>query len=134
MKRSTIAVSFVLSALLANGTIAVQAKSTSSPIEKIDTDNDGTINLNEMKASTGVLFTSLEKDADGTLDAKELSKKISKKDFKTADPDSDGTVSKDELLDYVASLFKVVDTDNDGTIDAKELKTNKGKRLINLTL
>jgi Ca2+-binding EF-hand superfamily protein len=132
MKRFAIAYSLSFAALLALNTCNVQAKSVSSPVEKIDTDNDGTIDLNEIKASAGNLFTSLEKDSDGTLDAKELRGKISKRDFKAADPDSDGTVSKDELMSYVESLLKASDTDNDGTVDDKELKSKKGQPLLRL--
>lgn len=133
MKRLVIASSLTIAMTLGLGSICAQAKASSSPVEKIDTDNDGTIDLNEIKASADGLFSTLEKDADGTLDTKELRGKVSKKDFKTADPDSDGTISKDELMSYVESLFKDVDTDHDGTIDAKELKGKKGKDLLRLT-
>jgi Ca2+-binding EF-hand superfamily protein len=132
MKRLAIASSLALSTLLASGAVSAQAKSASSSVGKIDTDNDGTVDLNEIKASVGNLFTSLEKDSDGTLDAKELRGKISKRDFKRADPDTDGTVSRDELMSYVESLFKASDTDNDGTVDDKELKSKKGQPLLRL--
>ena len=112
MKRLAIASSLALSTLLAFGAVSAQAKSASSSVGKIDTDNDGTVDLNEIKTSAGNVFTSLEKDSDGTLDAKELRGKIAKKDFKTADPDSDGTVSKDELMTYVESLFKELSVKN----------------------
>ena len=133
MKRPAIASSLSFAALLAFSTFNVQAKSVSSPVEKIDIDNDGTIDLNEIKTSAGNVFTSLEKDSDGTLDAKELRGKIVKKDFKTADPDSDGTVSKDELMTYVESLFKDSDADNDGTVDDRELKSKKSPAIIALS-
>jgi hypothetical protein len=133
MKRLVIASSLTISITLGLGSVCAQAKASSSPVEKIDTDNDGTIDLTEIKASADSVFSTLEKDADGTLDMKELRGKISKKDFKTADPDSDGSVSKDELMSYVEALFKDVDTDHEGTIDAKELKSKKGKDLLRLT-
>lgn len=133
MKRLVIVSSVTIAMVFGLGSVSAQAKSGSSPVEKIDTDNDGTIDLNEIKASVESVFATLEKDADGTLDAKELRGKISGKGLKSADPDSDGTVSKDELMSYVESLFKDVDTDNDGTIDAKELKSKKGKDLLRLT-
>lgn len=98
MKRLVIASSLTIAITLGLGSVCAQAKASSSPVEKIDTDNDGTIDLTEIKASAEGLFSTLEKDADGTLDMKELRGKITKKDFKTADPDSDGTVSKDELM------------------------------------
>ena len=80
-----------------------------------------------------ISLRSLEKDADGTVDIKEMKGRVSKKDFKTADPDNDGTLSKDEFLTMVSTLFKDADPDNDGTLDAKELASKKGKALLRVT-
>ena len=133
MKKMILASSLAISAILAHGSADAAPKAASAPIQKLDTDNDGTLDLNEIKSSVDNLFTSLEKDADGTLDARELRGKLSVKDLKAADPDSDKTLTKDELMSYVEALFKDVDADTDGTIDAKELKSKKGKTLLRLT-
>lgn len=133
MKHLTVITAIAISSILSCSTTCAIAKSSALPINKIDTDNDGTVDLNEVKGSAGALFSNLEKDADGTLDPKELKGRVSRTDMKLVDPDSDGTVSKDELMSYVESLFKDVDTDNDGTIDAKELTSKKGKALLHVT-
>lgn len=101
-----------------------------APVAALDTDNDSTVDLNEINKSSEALFTRLETDNDGTLEPKELQGRLSKKDFKTADPDNDGTLDKSEFLAVVASLFKEADPDNDGTLDEKEFKTKQGKALL----
>ena len=86
----------------------------------------------EVKKAANDLFTTLEKDGDETLDAKELKGRIDKKSLKVADPDSDKTVSRDEFQNYVEKIFKDADPDNDGTVDEKELSTKQGKSLQRL--
>lgn len=100
------------------------------PVQALDTDNDGTVDLAELKKSAEELFTKLEKDNDGTIEPKELQARLSKKEFKAADPDNDGTLSKDEFLAAVEGLFKSADPDNDGTLDEKEFKSKEGKALL----
>jgi hypothetical protein len=95
-----------------------------------DTDNDGTVDLNEISKSAEEVFGRLEKDNDGTLDRKEIGGRVSKKDFAAADPDNDGTLSKDEFLAMIAGVFKDADGDNDGTLDEKELRSKKGRGLL----
>lgn len=133
MKRLVLASTLAMSAIFAHQSACAAPKSSPSPIQKMDGDNDGTLDLNEIKATVDNLFNSLEKDTDGTLDAKELRGRLSARDLKAADPDTDKTLTKDELMSYVESLFKDVDADNDGTVDAKELKSSKGKTLLRLT-
>ena len=47
----------------------------------VDTDKDGTIDLNEAKTAAGAVFDKLDADHDGTLDKKELKGRIAKKDW-----------------------------------------------------
>src|SRR5437763_1742710 len=68
---------------------------------KFDTDNDGTLDLNEVKAAAGAAFDKLDRDSDGTLDKKELRGRINNDMMADADPDRDGTVSKDEYVGLV---------------------------------
>jgi Ca2+-binding EF-hand superfamily protein len=63
---------------------------------KYDTDNDGTLDLNDVKTAAGATFDKLDRDHDGTLDKKELGGRIGKDMMADADPDKDGTISKDE--------------------------------------
>jgi Ca2+-binding EF-hand superfamily protein len=103
-----------------------------SAIEAFDKDNDGTLDLAEVKDAASALFDKLEKDKDGTLDAKEVGRRIGKKEFKEADPDNDGTLSKDEYLALVEKLFNAADANKDGTLDAKELRSKPGRALLRL--
>ena len=72
-----------------------------SALSALDTDKDGTVDLEEAKAAAGAEFDKLDVDHDGTLDRKELKGRISNKDWAAADPDNDKTVSKDEYLNFV---------------------------------
>jgi Ca2+-binding EF-hand superfamily protein len=60
---------------------------------------------------------------------RELSGRLSAKDFAAADPDKDGTLDKDEFLTVVEARFKAANRDSDDTIDAKELASSAGKSL-----
>jgi len=101
-------------------------------VEGIDTDKDGTIDINEAKAAAGTEFDKLDKDHEGTLDKKELGRRVSKKDWPAADPDKEGTIDKNEYMALVESRFKAADADNDGTVSVKELGTPPGKSLNKL--
>jgi Ca2+-binding EF-hand superfamily protein len=97
-----------------------------------DTDNDGTVDLNEAKKAASALFDKLDTDKDGTLDFKELNGRLTQKEFTAADPDNDGTLSKDEFLGMVEERFKAADPDNDGTVSAAEFETIVGRSLSQL--
>jgi hypothetical protein len=90
------------------------------------------LDRNGAKTAAAALFDKLDVDHDGTVDAKELHGRISKKDWKTADPDSDKTICKDEYLNYVETLFKQADKDGEGTLDKNELRSASGRKLEKL--
>ncbi|MBE7203409.1 MAG: EF-hand domain-containing protein [Parafilimonas terrae] len=124
-------------AALAVSTLAVPAAmakpvSGASAVKMIDTDNDSTVDMKEVEAVASATFDRLEKDADGTLDARELKGRLSPAGVKQADPDSDGTLDKKEYLAAVGERFKLADPDGDGTLDAKELNSKAGKALLAL--
>ncbi len=98
----------------------------------LDTDADETLDLAEAKKAAGALFDKLDKDHEGTLDARELHVKLSKAEINAADPDKDKTLTKDEFLALVEKRFKAADTDNDGTLDAKELHGKAGRAVLKL--
>ena len=116
-------------ALAAHGALAMPAADV---VAKHDTDNDKTLDLNEVKTAAAAHFDRLEKDSDQTLDAKEAATAVGPGTFKAADTDHDGTLSKDEYLALVEKLFKKADVDHDGTLNADELKTKSGTRLRRL--
>jgi Ca2+-binding EF-hand superfamily protein len=98
----------------------------------LDTDHDGTVDLDEAKKAASALFDKLDRDHDGTLDKRELAGRLSAKEFAAADPDHDGTLIKDEYLAVVEQRFKAADPDRDGTLDAKELASKAGRSLLRL--
>jgi len=103
-----------------------------SAVKMFDTDNDGTLDLAEVKKAATALFAKLDPDHDGTLDMRELRGRLTAKELAAADPDHDGTLTLDEYLSVVEQRFKAADPDNDGTLDAKELRSRKGQALLRL--
>ncbi len=135
MKKTFLLGALALAGLLAAPISPALAKKgpKASPVARLDTDNDSTVDLNEIDKAAEALFGKLEKDNDGTLDKKELQGRLTKKAFASADPDNDGTLTKDEFLSAVSALFKDADPDNDGTLDEKELASKPGKELLRVT-
>ena len=109
---------------------AVAAPRATDPVKTFDTDNDGTLDLIEVKKAASAEFAKLDRDHEGTLDARELRGRLSAKDVKAADPDHDGTLAMDEYLAVVEQRFNAANADNDGTLDAKELTTPPGRALL----
>lgn len=126
-----IAAAFALPAASLSPALAKGGKGAAI-IKALDSDNDGTLDLNEVQAAATKAFEKADPDKDGTLDAKELKGRLSASELKGADPDSDGTLDAKEYASLVEALFKKADPDNDGTLDAKELKSKAGKALAKL--
>jgi Ca2+-binding EF-hand superfamily protein len=103
-----------------------------NPIRMFDTDNDGTLDLAEVKKAASDLFARLDRDHDGTLDKRELAGRLSARELAAADPDHDGTLTADEYLAVVEQRFNAANPDKDGTLDAKELNTSAGRALLRL--
>jgi Ca2+-binding EF-hand superfamily protein len=118
--------------LIASTFPAFGKSSRPSPIQLLDTDNDGTVDLAEAKKAASALFDKLDRDHDGTLDKRELAGRLTAKELAAADPDHDGTLTKDEYLAVVEQHFKAANQDSDGTLDAKELSTKAGQKLMRL--
>ena len=103
-----------------------------NPIRMFDSDNDGTLDLAEVKKAASDLFARLDRDHDGTLDKHELAGKLSARELSAADPDHDGTLTAEEYLAVVEQRFNTANPDKDGTLDAKELNTSAGRALLRL--
>ena len=121
-----------LAAATLSASLPALAASPANPIKMFDTDNDGTLDLAEVKKAASALFAKLDRDHDGTLDKRELAGRLSAKDLAAADPDHDGTLTSDEYLAVVEQRFNAADPDKDGTLDAKELNTPAGRALLRL--
>ena len=111
---------------------ASAAPKRADPVKMFDTDNDGTLDLTEVKKAASAMFAKLDPDRDGTLDARELRGRLSAKELAAADPDRDGTLTLDEYLVVVEQRFNAANPDKDGTLDAKELATPAGRALLKL--
>jgi Ca2+-binding EF-hand superfamily protein len=123
----------VVSAAFAVTNLPALAASRADPIKLFDTDNDGTLDLAEVKKAGSALFAKLDRDQDGTLDKRELAGRLSARELAAADPDHDGTLTVDEYLAVVEQRFNAADPDKDGTLDAKELNTTRaGQALLRL--
>ena len=108
------------------------AKDRANPIKMFDSDNDGTLDLAEVKKAASALFAKLDPDRDGTLDARELRGRLSARELAATDPDRDGTLTLDEYLTVVEQRFNAANPDKDGTLDAKELQSPAGRALLRL--
>jgi hypothetical protein len=108
------------------------ASRAGGPLQALDTDNDGTGDLNETKTAAAIMFDRLDRDDDGTLDRRELKRRLSARELAAVDPDHDGTVTKDEYTTVVEKRFEAANRDNDNTLDARELGSRAGKALQRL--
>ena len=132
ISRRSILLTFT-TAILSGGSVPALARSRrTNPIRMFDTDNDGTLDLAEVKKAASALFAHLDRDHDGTLDKHELAGRLRPKEFAAADPDHDGTLTADEYLAVVEQRFNAANPDKDGTLDAKELNTSAGQALLRL--
>jgi Ca2+-binding EF-hand superfamily protein len=120
-----------LAGLLLGGPV-LSAPVGKDAVKMFDTDNDGTLDLAEVKKAASALFAKLDADHEGTLDARELRGRVTPKELAAGDPDHDGTLTLDEYLAVVEQRFKAADPDKDGTLDAKELRSPAGRALLRL--
>ena len=97
---------------------------------KLDPDSDGTVSRDEAAKAAEAKFAALDTDAEGTLDANELTGIMSAKQISMIDGDKDATIDKAEYLKAVATKFKLADKDGDGTLDAAELSSEAGRALV----
>jgi Ca2+-binding EF-hand superfamily protein len=124
---------FLSGALLCAACLPAIARSRrADPVRTFDTDNDGTLDLDEVKKAASATFDKLDRDHDGTLDRRELSGRLSAHEFRAADADHDGTLTKDEYLRVVEQRFQAADRDRDRTLDGKELASRRGAALLRL--
>ena len=125
-------IGLLLASSVAFSGLASAAPKRADPVKMFDTDNDGTLDLTEVKKAASAMFAKLDPDRDGTLDARELRGRLSAKELAAADPDRDGTLTLDEYLVVVEQRFNAANPDKDGTLDAKELATPAGRALLKL--
>jgi Ca2+-binding EF-hand superfamily protein len=127
----TIAVSWSLAAPLALVATTTSAGAI-SPLSTYDTNKDGTLDLDEVKAAAAAAFDRLDKDKNGTIGRKETGLHMSGRELKEADTNNDGKLSKDEYVAWAEKLFNDADKNHDGKLTARELRTVPGHALLRL--
>ena len=132
ISRRSLLLTFAVATSFGGSLRAMAGSPPGDPIRMFDTDNDGTLDLAEVKKAASALFAKLDRDHDGTLDKRELAGRLSAKELAAADPDHDGTLTEDEYLAVVEQRFNAADPDKDGSLDAKELTTRAGRALLRL--
>jgi hypothetical protein len=132
VRRAVMHIRIIPPAFFALALAAASPALGASALKALDTDNDGTLDLNEIKAGASKVFDKLDVDKDGTLDQKELKGRVAKKDWATADPDKDGTLTQDEYLATAEAAFKRADASGGGTLDKKQLATPAGQATLRL--
>ncbi len=118
--------------LLAAGAPAMAKPRAADPVKTFDTNNDRTLDVNEVKKAASTLFDRIDRDHDGTLDLRELAGRLNRRELAAADPDHDGTLTKDEYLAVVQQRFQAADPDKDGTLDGKEIASRAGRNLLRM--
>jgi Ca2+-binding EF-hand superfamily protein len=103
-----------------------------SSVQSLDTDNDGTVDLNEVKSAAAAAFDRLDRNHDGKLGRRELKGRLNASELAAEDTDHDGTLTKDEFTAAAETRFKAANVDSDGTLDATELGSQSGKSLRRL--
>src|ERR1700709_707368 len=131
ISRRSVVLTIVFTAFAVTNLPALAA-SRSNPIKMFDTDNDGTLDLAEVKKAGSALFAKLDRDHDGTLDKRELAGRLTAKELAAADTDHEGTLTAEKYLAGVEQRFNAANPDKDGTLDAKELNTSAGRALLRL--
>lgn len=130
--RRSVLLTLAAASLAVSNLGASAASRRGSSIKMFDTDNDGTLDLAEVKKAASALFAKLDRDHEGTLDRRELAGRLSARELASADPDHDRTLTLDEYLAVVEQRFNAADSDKDGTLDANELNSRPGRALLRL--
>jgi Ca2+-binding EF-hand superfamily protein len=85
-------------------------------VRTVDTNHDGMISQDEMKAYTDKMWTAMAKDAP-TIPVAQAAQDFASRNLsfsaKTMDADHDGTISKDEFMTYAAHRFNKLKDFND---------------------
>ncbi|MBO0750770.1 MAG: calcium-binding protein [Bradyrhizobiaceae bacterium] len=132
MKQRVRAIGFAVVLGIAGAAWPALAASRAHLLQALDSDHDGTIDMDEARTAAAATFDRLDRDHDGTLGGRELRGRLSTRELAAADGDHDGTLTKDEYTAAMEKRFKAANQDSDETLDARELGSRHGKALQRL--
>lgn len=87
--------------------------------EKIDTNNDGRISIEEYEIFMKDAFNKLDKDGNGYLTKGETADKLTEEQFSYLDKNKNNQIELDEFLDQIIAEFKRIDRDGDGYLNKR---------------
>ena len=106
-------------------------------LDKLDSNRDGKIDIQEYTSAVSKTFHLYDKNGDGYLDLKEFSASQvgdAKKWFNEIDTNKDGRIDYAEFLGAATKWFKMSDTDGDGHLNRTEVNAVRGSSSIGLYL
>ena len=92
----------------------------------LDKDANGTLDRKEIQAGTEKAFQKYDRDGSGSLDRSEFEQAGgSVARFMEIDRNKDGRIDLKEFSEATQRRFRIIDRNHDGRIDAQELKARK---------
>lgn len=99
-------------------------------IERLDSDGNGTLSIEEFAVMGDKPMTRLDADQDGSITSEEIDAAIVERMVERRrqrildrfDLDADGTITSEEIERQRAKIFALMDRNDDGAVDAKEMR------------
>ena len=113
--------------------LADRGERAAKMMERIDTDKNGAISLEEFTTARAARFDAADANKDGAITREEMMAQIEKRRmerrvnrmFERLDADNDGTITKAETAAFAEKRFARLDRDNSGSIEKSEMRRLK---------
>lgn len=109
--------SLAASATLLIWGVAQAQQITTTELNALDTDGDGSVNQSEFSAFLEAAFTRLDSDGDGAIGLHESQEVMTPEQFGAADTDDDLELTPSEFNVAGQADFSAADTDGDGRLN-----------------